>query len=199
MTDKQSEKMLKNGVANFFSKKKEYRSLSNFWETDVVIDDGGEERVYESGEHCFYGEKYIRLGISSRDEWRKQELMDYGATFLKPSIYITGADVKKKGGKKGILLSVKETNEWEKISTEVQMEICRWKVENYEEVINDLFKSENKILIHPALRCSEERLVKNELWGGKGVVIDDKIVVLGKNRLGNIWMKLRSEIMRENN
>lgn len=58
MTDK---KLLDDGVANFFSGKKEYRSLTNFWEREVVIIDGEKKRVYESGEHCFHGEKYYRI------------------------------------------------------------------------------------------------------------------------------------------
>lgn len=43
--------LLENRVVNFFSGKKEYRSLSNFWEKDVEV--GG--KIYESGEHCFHG------------------------------------------------------------------------------------------------------------------------------------------------
>jgi 5'-3' exonuclease len=38
---------------------------------------------------------------------------------------------------------------------------------NYEEVRNDLCKSKGMILIHPAMRCSEEK-VKSILWEGKG-------------------------------
>jgi hypothetical protein len=38
---------LRDGIVHFFSGKKEYRSLSNFWERDVII--GDKERVYESG------------------------------------------------------------------------------------------------------------------------------------------------------
>jgi predicted NAD-dependent protein-ADP-ribosyltransferase YbiA (DUF1768 family) len=218
MTEKN---ILSNGVINFFSGKKEYRSLSNFWENDIIIIDGdlhlctfktppsgavmseqgdadctfsmcnGVKRIYESGEHCFHGEKYIRLGELCEDETRKKVLLDYGSTFMKPSQYKTGTVAKKMGGKKGLLLNGIELKLWTAISIEVQHQICMWKVNNYEEVRNDLMKSGNKILIHPAMRCSQEILENYRTWEGKGIVVDGKIVVLGKNLLGNIWMEYR--------
>ena len=36
--------------------------------------------------------------------------------------------------------------------------------------------------------------VKTRLWEGKGVVVDVNIEVIGKNMLGNLWMKIRDEI-----
>ena len=183
--------ILKNGVINFYSGKKEYRSLSNFWENDVSIIEGDIKRIYESGEHCFHGEKYIRLGEICEDKNRKKVLYDYGKTFMKPSQYKTAAIAKKMGGKKGLLLNDIELKLWINISIDVQHKICDWKFNNYDEVKNDLLKSGNKILIHPAMRCSEEKLKTTRIWEGKGVVIDGKIVVLGKNLLGNIWMQYR--------
>ena len=183
MTEKN---ILSKGIINFFSGKKEYRSLSNFWENDVIID----ERIYESGEHCFHGEKYFRLGELCEDDTRKKTLLDYGNTFIKPS-YKTCAIAKKMGGKKGLLLNSIELKKWTSISIDVQYKICKWKFNNYEEVRQDLLKSGNKILIHPAMRCSEETLKKSRLWEGKGIIKDGKIVILGKNLLGNIWMEYR--------
>jgi len=72
----------------------------------------------------------------------------------------------------------------------VQKEICEYKFRLYEEVRNDLLKSENKLLIHPAMRCSEEKL-ETRIWEGKGVVRDGKLSVIGGNELGNLWAKLR--------
>jgi predicted NAD-dependent protein-ADP-ribosyltransferase YbiA (DUF1768 family) len=195
MSSKAEKAILSEGVINFFSGKKEYRSLSNFWETDITISglnsNGDSNRQYESGEHCFHGEKYIRLSELCEDENRKQVLFNYGQTFLKPSsLCKTGAEAKKRGGKKGLLLSDAELNMWADICAQVQSEICSWKIQNYEQVRADLTNSGSKILIHPALRCSEEKLEKR-LWEGKGVIRDGKIVVLGKNMLGNIWMQFR--------
>lgn len=184
---------------NFYSGKKEYRSLSNFWEQDVSINDGGSIRIYESGEHCFHGEKYTRLGQICCDESRKEKLLEYGKTFLKPSIYKTGASAKKAGGKKGLLLSHGELELWSHVSIEVQTEICKWKFDNYEEVRLDLLKSGDKILIHPALRCKEE-LVKYRLWEGRLVSRDDgSAEVIGENRLGQLWADLRSNLGNEKN
>ena len=94
------------------------------------------------------------------------------------------------GGKKGLLLNSKELALWVNISIDVQHKICLWKFNNYEEVKQDLLKSGNKILIHPAMRCSEEK-IKKCIWEGRGVILDEKIVILGKNLLGNIWMEYR--------
>jgi predicted NAD-dependent protein-ADP-ribosyltransferase YbiA (DUF1768 family) len=167
--------------------------LSNFWENDVAVICNGIIRVYESGEHCFHGEKYFRLGQICEDEERKNALLAYGQKFLKTNanVSITCAQAKKMGGKRGFLLNNAELQQWDHVSIEVQKEICRWKLENYPEVRSDLAKSCDKILVHPALRCSEERLEKTRMWEGKGVVIDGKIRILGKNMLGKLWIDLR--------
>jgi hypothetical protein len=49
-----------------------------------------------------------------------------------------------------------------------------------------------KVLIHPAMRCSEEK-VRTRLWEGKGIVVDGKIEVIGKNMLGKLWMELQNQ------
>ena len=123
MSDK---KLLERGIINFFYKKEEYKSLSNFWECNVVIIDGTEVREYESGEHCFHGEKYIRLGKFCEEEERKSVLLKYGSNFIKGNcINKKGADIKKMGGKKGLKLSEIELNLWRNISIEVQKEISK--------------------------------------------------------------------------
>ena len=172
----------------FFSGKKEYRSLSNFWENDVVV----EERLYESGEHCFHGEKYIKIGEQCENE-RKKILIEYGKTFLKPSKYTTGTIAKKMGGKKGLLLNMNEIHLWNTISIDVQYEICKWKIANYKEVRDDLIKSQDRILIHPALRCSQLQAEKR-IWEGRCINKDGTIVVVGQNKLGKIWMELRDSL-----
>jgi hypothetical protein len=52
-------------------------------------------------------------------------------------------------------------------------------------------KSKGKILIHPALRCSEVLIERKKVWEGRAIIKDGKLVIIGKNQLGNIWMKLR--------
>ena len=92
MSDK---KLLAQGVMNFFFKKDEGKCLSNFWECDVVIMDEGEVREYGSGENCFHGEKFIRVGKLCEDENRKRELLEYGRKFLK-GVCVTDGNVVKK-------------------------------------------------------------------------------------------------------
>jgi hypothetical protein len=168
-------------MINFFSGKKEYRSLSNFWEGEVRVNG----RVYPTGEHCFHGEKYTLLGERS-DEPRRKELLDYGRTFTESS----PAVAKRRGGKRGLCLTSEELAIWSDLSIEVQRSICKWKRDTYEEVRHDLEKSGTHVLIHPALRCSLDK-VSTRVWEGKGVIEDGKVVVLGQNRLGNLWMELR--------
>jgi predicted NAD-dependent protein-ADP-ribosyltransferase YbiA (DUF1768 family) len=181
--------LLKNGVVNFFSGKVEFRSLSNFWEGEVVVD----SRVYESGEHAFHGEKYTRLGAVCEKPTRQKQLLDYGGTFRRPSPYNTGAIAKRMGGKKGLSLDCNELKAWESISMDVQFEICQWKFRNHENVRDDLLNSKGRLLIHPALRCSEAKLA-SRIWEGKGVVQDGRIVVLGRNVLGRMWMQFRDDM-----
>ena len=190
MASKKDKKIIDDTVINFFSGKKEYRSLSNFWEKDVIIEDNIDKRIYESGEHCFHGEKYIRLGRLSTDKQRKKELIFYGLHFKKPSKYKTCAEAKKMGGKNGLALTSEELEMWHILSSEVQIKISMYKYETYDEVKEDIKNSGNKILVHPALRTSEEKIM-TRTWEGKAVLTDGKVTVIGVNRLGNIWMDLR--------
>jgi hypothetical protein len=97
---------------------------------------------------------------------------------------------KKMGGKKGLILNSYELEKWTLISIDIQKNICKWKITNYEEVRNDLQKSKDKILVHPAMRCSLEK-IENRIWEGRAKIIDNKIIIYGKNLLGNIWMEYR--------
>lgn len=74
----------------------ECRSLSNFWEKDLIVND----RVYESGEHCFHGVKFTKLG----ELYENQKLIDYGKTFQKPSGY--SAALAKQKGKDYVLIRI---------------------------------------------------------------------------------------------
>jgi predicted NAD-dependent protein-ADP-ribosyltransferase YbiA (DUF1768 family) len=183
-------KLLINGVMNFFYKKKEGQCLSNFWECFIRIEDECNIREYDSGECCFHGEKFIRVSKYCKDENRKKDLLEYSKKFQSGKCQKNGNIVKKMG--RQFILNKEELELWHKESINVQIEICKYKFNNYEEVRNVLYASKGKILIHPAMRCSEEK-VKNRLWEGKGIVVDGKIEVLGMNMLGNLWMKLRDE------
>ena len=184
-------KLLNEGVVNFFFKKEICRSLSNFWECKVIIIDGDELRKYESGENCFHGEKFIRIGNLCGEAKRRQDLLNYGIRFLKSGDFKIGHVVKKMGRK--FILSKDELELWSRLSIPVQVDICKYKFDNYEEVRRDLLESKGKLLVHPAMRCNEEK-VKTRLWEGKGIVVEGKIEIIGKNMLGNLWMKCREEL-----
>ena len=169
-------------------KKEEGRCLSNFWECVVRIEDRDEVRDYDSGESCFHGEKFIRVGNLCENEDRKKKLLEYGRRFLRGVCEKDGGVVKKMGRK--FILDKDELNLWCILSVDVQKEICKYKFENYDEVRELLGKSKGKVLVHPAMRCSEDK-VKSRLWEGKGIVVDGKIEVIGRNMLGKIWMEFR--------
>jgi predicted NAD-dependent protein-ADP-ribosyltransferase YbiA (DUF1768 family) len=190
---KSDKALLEKEVITFFSGKKEFRSLSNFWEFSVIVGNKKDKREYETGEHCFHGEKYLRLGRICNDTKRKRELIMYGLTFVKPSKYKTAVDAKKNGGKNGLLLTSSELDDWSILSIYVQYEICKYKFDTYQEVKDDLIKSNNKILVHPALRTSEEKIEKRT-WEGKAIIKDGQIEIIGKNMLGNTWIEIRTKI-----
>lgn len=185
---------LKENIINFFSKKEECRSLSNFWECKIIIQDRntGEIRDYDSGECYFHGEKFYLIGEKTiNNEKRKKELIEYSKKFLSGNCEPDGAKVKKMG--RNLILTSDELKLWEQLKIDVQKEICEYKFENYEQVRIDLLNSGHKILIHPALRCSEEKL-KNNDWCGKAIINNGKIEVIGKNIIGKIWMELRDKL-----
>ena len=191
MSQATDKKLIDSSVITFFSGKTEFRSLSNFWEHPVIVGDKKDKREYETGEHCFHGEKYIRIGRISQDPNRKRELIRYGLTFIKPSKYKTTADAKKKGGKSGLMLTSTELEDWAILSIHVQYDISKYKFDTYEEVKEDLKRSKDKILVHPALRMNEEKVSKRT-WEGKAIVKEGKIEIIGKNMLGYTWMEIRN-------
>jgi predicted NAD-dependent protein-ADP-ribosyltransferase YbiA (DUF1768 family) len=181
--------LLRSKVDNFFSGKDALRSLSNFWECLVVLDG----REYESGEHAFHGEKYTRLGELAEDPTRRRVLLEHGRTFLRPSQHTTAAVAKRMGGKRGIELNSVELQTWDTLSLDVQFTICEWKACQYAKVRDDLIASAGKILIHPAMRCSDAKLA-SRIWEGRAVVHDGSVVVLGRNTLGRMWMQIRDDM-----
>ena len=180
-------------VVTFCDKKKEGRCLSNFWECKIYIHDDGGERVYNSGELCFHGEKFIRLSNICKDGDRSKKLFEYGLRFVEGGDILSSRDAKSKGGKgkNGFRLNEDELREWNKISEEVQTYICRYKLKNYKEVEEWLEKSRGCLLVHSIGRISNEKM-KERIWEGRCLERDDgSFEVLGGNKLGYLWMKFR--------
>ena len=66
------------------------------------------------------------------------------------------------------------------------------KIQNYPEIKEELLKTQNKCLIHPAIRVKEEK-VKERKWEGRMIEINGEKII-GQNMLGKIWMEIRDEI-----
>jgi len=179
-----------NFVVTFHSKKLDYNSLSNFWEKDVSIKCGNYTRVYQSGEHCYQGEKYFRIAEELNDPVVQKRLFDYGKTFLKPSVYKSALEAFV-GGTKGLILNQNQLKLWHYLRIEVQYDICRWKFANDDQVKTDLLSTGNKVLVHSNPMCPDNKIV-DRFWDGKVVMENEKIKILGTNRLGTIWMELRN-------
>lgn len=161
----------------FFSRKKEYQSLSNFWERPVILDDVR----YYSGEVCFQAQKFIQVAEASHGG-RKRDLLEWAR---KISVKTDATQARKMG--RQFVLTPEELQVWNGVCVHVQTRICRYKFENEEEVRADLRKSGGLVLIHPS-RCSDEQ-IQGRLWEGR-LGKDGK--VLGGNVLGKIWMEFRA-------
>lgn len=171
----------------FNSRSKEGKCLSNFSNHNIIIN----KKYFKTGEHCFHYMKYYYC--SKKCEYdRKIKLKKYSKNFLgKNSIYNLAKDAKKAGGKKGLLLKNDELEDWDKTYSEkIQKKICKYKLKNYKEIKDILILNKNKILIHQDNFANE-----NTIWGGK--IKNNKII--GKNKLGIIWMNIRDNINKDKN
>jgi predicted NAD-dependent protein-ADP-ribosyltransferase YbiA (DUF1768 family) len=182
----------KNKIFHFFSGKKDGMELSNFHRSLIEIEDEDVIRAYTSGENAFHGMKYIEISKDIAGMNRKKELYDYGIKFEMAGEYgsLSGGATKKKGGKKGMLLTPNELHIWSNTGGEIQRKICRYKYEHVEGVRECLERNKDNILIHPALRVSLDKM-KFCVWEGRGVVENGEFKVLGGNLLGKIWMEMR--------
>ena len=170
------------------------RCLSNFAPLAVKVD----EIEYPTGEHAFHGCKFLfcaqKLDASSA---RAKALQTRAQLFAHPSSFETALDAKRAGGKSkkyGFALSDDELVGWHQEATRVQKQICRYKITHYQQVQQVLAATTDKLLLH-----QENRAKTTTPWGGrvdpakKGQKILTAQDIIGRNGLGRIWMKLRSE------
>jgi len=185
-------------VQRFFFLKAELRSLSNFALIPVTLDG----RNYATGEHCFHAHKYLHAASQSASAARAAELRAYAARFQTgrcTAIGTNGIDAKRAGGKKGMALSDLEMRTWLPTGEAMQLRICRDKVARCAEVRADLLKTGDALLLH-----QDNRAKPDTPWGGKIPNLKEKLSqaqpikypddVIGQNRLGQIWMKVREEV-----
>ena len=172
-------------VFNFYYRKQEGRELSNFYDCHIEINN----KQYSSGEKAFHGMKYYLLsGLCDGD--RSNTLNEYACKFEIGGEfdYLPNNMIKRKGGKKGLYLTDEEQNQWNKIAKDIQTKICKYKYDTNKQVRDCLANTGEKILIHPELRCKDEKL---KIWNGRAKMINGKVVVIGSNLLGEIWTELR--------
>jgi predicted NAD-dependent protein-ADP-ribosyltransferase YbiA (DUF1768 family) len=169
----------------FYNRKKEFNTLNNIYKCDIVIED----RLYESGQHCLHGEKFYNLSIAYND----REAFELSKTFLKPSIYQSMQDIHYVS----IYQNRSEDRDkyWDSINIPIQYEICLYKFNNYEEVRNDLINSESKLLIYSPFKPGNKHC-KLSKWAGKVSNCDGKLLIIGQNILGKLWMLIRKENLK---
>lgn len=177
----------------FYARKQKFQSLSNFSPHPIQIIDNHQTRKYQTGEHCFHGEKYILVSQNISHSDRKEELRVYAQKFQEPSNLDSPILAKRAGGKKGLALTAQELKIWDSLNVELQRKICLYKLENYPDIKEELRSTQDKVLIHPALRVSKDK-VKHRKWEGRLVEEDGNKKIIGANVLGNIWMELRSQL-----
>ena len=172
------------GIFNFNGRSIEGGVLSNF-HTGVVDIDG---KKYPSGEASFQGSKYLAASDNSSCLKRKAELMEYGEKFQ-----VGGEFAALPPGQKGKPLSVEDLKNWTLKGEAVQRKICRYKFEHEARVASCLKNHMTDVLVHPS-RVSDIK-IKDRIWEGRGKIVEGKVVVLGGNILGKLWMEIRDEFL----
>lgn len=160
----------------FFSKKADFRSLSNFYECKVEIDDA----VYPSGENAYQSQKFLTAANVCEDAERKKKLLEYAkllATSFNP-----------KSDSRLMTLTEAELRAWDATCVIVQTEICKSKLHD-PAVVRDLLASGDAVLVHPT-RKPVEKLTR---WEGR--VVNGRLV--GENMLGQIWMRIREDLKKD--
>ena len=198
---------VKSATETFSSRKKTHMGeLSNFYNTNVLVDHGsvGGVREYLSGEAAFHGSKFRTAATAHPSgSARGAELRAYGRKFEADGGFeeLSGAELKSKGGKtkkNGFKLDERERAAWSAKCAEVQRQICQYKFDNDEAVRACLISSGQKILVHSAYRTGLAK-VSECFWEGKAVLKEDGITVevLGRNELGKIWMEIREKMYQQ--
>ena len=181
-----------NKVFTFFARKKDGVEISNMFICKVVVDG----RTYKSGEAAYHGMKFITIAENIKDEERSKILESQGKKFESNGEFgsLPQNEIKKKGNKTNFKLSPKEQSIWTKKGLDVQKKICLYKYRNHKEVREALNNTGDKLLVHPAMRVSNEKMA-DKIWEGRVIIDEEKncMKVLGGNKLGQIWMDIRNK------
>ena len=176
---------------NFTYKNKAEGCLSNMSDHEVIWN----KQIFTMGEAAFHYAKYSLVALDpSTNASRSKELMDHANKFLKSSGSFTGPEYKSLGGKtkKGFPLTDREIQIWSSVCDRVQNHICEYKFKTYDDVKKALLRTAGVSLIH-SCRTPDSGMDK-EHWCGR---MTDSGNIIGGNILGNIWMKIRDEFIKE--
>jgi len=181
-------------VKTFFFKKGELRELSNFADIPVLLDNVR----YPTGEHCFHARKYLHSAARCCSSAREQELKLYAKHFeTDGQVAANGLSAKRAGGKKGMALTDLEMKGWTAAAEAIQLKICQDKASMHA-VQTCLLGTADAYLLHQDNRAKPDTpwggkipRLKEKLTSGKPIPVTD---VVGQNRLGLIWMKVRESL-----
>lgn len=169
-------------VIKFYSKSKNLKSrlLSNFSETKIKIHD----IEFNTGEHAYQYLKFKTIADSVKEQnpKRAEQLINHAQKIV---VSTNPQEAKKMGGtgKLGLKISEQESIIWELEAESIQEDICIYKIENYSEIREYLLNTGDNYLLH-----QENRAKPSTKWGGR--IKNGELI--GENKLGEIWMKLRA-------
>eukprot|EP00928_Gymnodinium_smaydae_P091244 TRINITY_DN74946_c0_g1_i3.p1 TRINITY_DN74946_c0_g1~~TRINITY_DN74946_c0_g1_i3.p1 ORF type:complete len:154 (-),score=38.08 TRINITY_DN74946_c0_g1_i3:204-665(-) len=148
-------------------------------------------------------QRYLHAAEVSEAPKRGEELRTYAARFVlgaSGGIGAEGLAAKRAGGKRGLALNDSELKGWTEAAEALQLQICRAKVAAAAspEAREALLSTKDAYLLH-----QENRAKPSTPWGGRIPDLKRKLAagesvlpteVIGQNRLGHIWMKVRDEL-----
>ena len=142
--------------------------------------------TYSTGEHAYQSEKFFHVSKYASDS--RQSALIHHAHKIKSAK--TPQEAKLLGSESSFQLTDIEIEKWNNEKEDIQEKICRYKYENYNEVKHILQNTTDYLLYN-----DNTKLNTVSYWGGH---INPKTKrVIGKNKLGYIWMKIRSQIANE--
>ena len=189
-------------MLNFNSTSKDVasRQLSNFYQPKkaIVI----KSRSYPTSEHCFHGEKFQFCAAQASSNERKTNILAHANKFLsKGSLGKDPVKAKAAGGKSkaGFALESTELKGWDRAATDIQTLICKYRLSTEPALRDLLLSSGDKLILH-----QDNRAKATTPWGGRlnpegkqklerAEALTDADVI-GKNKLGRLWMELRNEV-----
>ena len=140
---------------------------------------------YKSGEHAFQAEKFFHASKFAIDS--RQSILIHHAHKIKNAN--TPQEAKILGSKESLALSDTEIEKWKTEALQVQEKICMYKYDTYRDVRDILNKYKGYLLF--------EQTRKKPIPYWRGYINSKTLRVIGENKLGKIWMKIREQKQRQ--